>query len=258
MFPRNITGASKQLLVIEEAEMPRGADGSVIYNKLKDLITNERVRVERKGVDAFMVENCMNIMLQGNRVDIFKLDEFDRRFAVLDVASSDIANNPDYWDLRWAALRAGLPEAVHAWLDDYDTREWDPYGMAPWTTAKGEMVETTHSPREQWIMELKNNPKGTLQVAGTEVDGRVATARELEYIYHDGNIPMWELDKKQSDAMSRALRLARVPLANAGNKIKGPSGPQRYFLLYGGPSENWTEEVKGRSFWNGLAGGGKV
>ena len=252
----NADYASKQLMLIEEAEMPRGADGGVIYNKLKDIITNKKVRVERKGIDAFKIDNYVNVCLQGNNVGMLRLDEFDRRFGVFDIVNEDIANNDNYWDLRWGAMSNGLPEAVYAWLLEYECGTFNPHGMAPKTAAKQVMVETTHSPREQWIYELLDDPDSVLQVMGTPVDGALATAKELEFVYLDGAVPLWELDKKQVDAMSRALRLARVPMAHNGKKIavKGGDGASKYFMLRSIPGDvnAWGDLVKARKFWRNM------
>lgn len=258
----NADYATKQLLIIEEAKMPRGADADVVYNKLKDLVTNGQLRIERKGVDAFSVDNYCNVMLQGNNIDILKLDEFDRRFAVFHVNGKDIANVDTYWQPRWAALQHGMAAAVYAWLLHYNCAGYNPHGMAIATQAKQDMLETSHSPREQWIIELKNEPDTVLEVMGNVVDGTLATAKELEYVYLNGQIPLWEIDKKQSDAMSRCLKLARVPMANDGGKIRDSDGvTAKYFLVRphtDGKPGPWKAQVDKRKFWKKVKSGGKM
>lgn len=251
--------AMKQLLIVEESELP-GWNGDMIYNKVKDLITNEQIRVEPKGVNAYMVDNCVNIMLQGNKVDIFKLDEFDRRMAVLELDGSAIANNDSFWEGRWSALDSGLCSGIYQWLLDYDIGNFNPFGMAPMTAAKEAMIETTHAPREQWISELRQDAGSVMNVLGVDVDCSVATAKELEYVYQGGAVPLWDIDKKSADAMSRALRSARFPMANEGNKIKVGGVALRYFLLNFGlvQKTNWAELVEQRKFWKQLMKGSKV
>lgn len=253
----NADYSNKQIMVIEEAKMPRGADSDVIYNKLKDVITNPTLRMERKGMDAIVVDSCINIMLQGNSIDILKLDEFDRRFAVFDIKGEELVGDDAYWAPRWAALQQGLPAAVYAWLLDYDTGSFNPHGLAPLTAAKQEMVETTRSGREQWVLELKQNPTETLVIGDTEVDGVVATAKELEFVYQGGETPLWEITKREAEAMGRALKLARLPTANEGNKIKANGASLRYFIVR--PNEvnekvAWKDAVEKRKFWKTMKG----
>lgn len=250
----NADFSMKQLVIVEEAEL-YGADGEKIYGKVKDVITNSHTRIERKGLDAFIIENCTNIMLQGNKVDMIKLDEYDRRLGILEVdARGGMANNEEFWGVRWERIK-DLAAAVYEWLLRYDISEFNPKGKPPVSAAKLAMVESTHSPRDLWVMELKENYKEVMVVAGEVVDGPIATAKELEYVYRNGDIPMWEIDKKMSDAMSRALKLGRVQMANAGNKIKVGGTPARYFLLdqeY--KSNSWSDEAQKRKFWARLAG----
>jgi hypothetical protein len=251
----NADFAMKQLVIVEEAE-ERSSDADKIYGRVKDIITNSHLRVERKGVDAFVVENCANIMLQGNKVDMIKLDEYDRRLGILEVENRKLpdgellANNDKFWEPRWADMDA-MAAAVYEWLLRYDLSDFNPKGKPPVSAAKLAMVESAHSPRELWVMELRKNPEEVMVVNGEVVDGPVATAKELEYVYQNGDVPMWEIDKRMSDAMNKALKLARFPMANAGNKIKWNGIPNRYFLLDSQfKSDRWTDVVSRRKFWS--------
>ena len=246
----NAEFAMKQLIMVEEAEVPRGAN--TVYTKVKDLITNERIMYHQKGVTPFLVDNYANVMLQGNRVDIFKLDEFDRRFAVIDIVNDRIANNDKFWSLRWEGLKCGLPEAVYAWLLEYDTSNFDPHGEALKSDAKRSMVDVTRTPRERFVMELQQDPENTLLVCGISVDGYVATAKELEYIYQNGEVPMWDIDTRDSNNMAKALKLARIRLANNGKKIKNPltKMPARYYMIrFNDEVDDWSELVASRQYW---------
>jgi hypothetical protein len=103
-----------QLMVIEEADV---AGGVKVYNVLKDMITNEHLRYERKGVDAVKIDNCLNIFMNSNHIDVLALDEFDRRMAVLEITNESIANDATYWEPRWEWLREGGGAAVvFGWL----------------------------------------------------------------------------------------------------------------------------------------------
>jgi len=245
----NADFAMKQLIVVEEGE-ERDGDADQIYGRVKDIITNAHVRVERKGVDAFVTDNCANIMLQGNKVDMLKIDEYDRRLGIFEVSGdTGLVNNEEFWALRWGRIDE-ISAAVYDWLLRYDISEFNPKGKPVTTQAKLAMVESTHSPRELWVSELMANYKDIMIVMGDVVDGPVATAKELEYVYHNGDIPLWEIDKKMSDAMSRILKLARVPQANAGNKISVNKVPNRYFLLDRTfRTDIWANAVSERKFW---------
>lgn len=237
--------AMKQFLIVEESEFPSW-DGEILYAKLKDLITNEVLRMEPKGVNAYTVENCMNIMLQSNRNDLFKLDHYDRRMGVVEVHGKVIANNEEFWAPRWVALKHGLAEAVYSWLLNYELGMFNPQGKAPMTAAREEMIELSHNPREQWVLDLRDDPDSVLVVLGQTVDGSIATARELEFVYQGGQIAFSDIDKKMVDAMNQVLRKMRIPMARDGKKIKLNGLPTRFFQIRPG----YCEDVTKRKFWS--------
>jgi hypothetical protein len=255
--------ATKQLAIVEESDQLASRGGGAIYNKLKDMITNEFVRVERKGMDAFTVENRVNLFLQGNNIDIFKIDEFDRRLAVLELVDRHgvIRNKSDYWIPRWRWGREGGAAIVYGFLLSRDLSNFDPQGEAPMTEAKRDMVEMTHAPIDQWVSDLMSDPVGVMQVKGSVVDGRIHTAKELMWVYMDGNVPLSEITRADTMKMVKALKNARIPVANGGAKIKVGNQSQRYFLINGGvegdKSFNWSKEGEERVFWKALVASGQ-
>lgn len=225
-------GAS-QLLVIEEADV---AGGVKVYNVLKDLITNEHLRYERKGVDAVKLDNCLNIFLNSNHINVLRLDEFDRRFAILEITCTfPYANDLEYWEPRWEWLRTdqGAEKVMGFLLSRPLSKGFNPHGEAPWTQAKRDMIESTHDPLDQWVVEhvLRGEP---LYVRGALVSDAVGTlmnAKELAFCYYDGQVPIHEIDRKQSMAMVKALNSARAKVANAGKKINYQGVPGKYYWV---------------------------
>jgi putative DNA primase/helicase len=255
--PFNADIAAKQLFIVEETD-EIGGNNQRVYNNLKDLITNTTIRLERKGVDAILIDNCLNIFLTGNQVGIFKLDSGDRRFAVLECVESvagEIANNPDYWDRRWEWVDNGGAEAIYAHLLLRDLAHFNPKGMAPMTSAKQDMVELTHSSIELWLTDLREAPDDILMSGQSEVDGYIASAKELMWLYLGGRVPMHDIERSGVTKMNSALKNARFEPANDGKKIKDLDGyPTRYFIVR--PMQNpwpvWTDIVRNRLFWQRL------
>ena len=191
-----------QLMVVEEADVA----GSVkIYNVLKDLITNEHIRWERKGVDAIKIDNCLNVFLNSNHIDVLQLDEFDRRFAVLEITNQSIANDASYWDPRWRWLEEeGGASIIMGYLLARDLTGFNPKGEAPWSQAKSDMVESTHHPMDRWVNDhvLRGEE---MVVGGTTLDCTLMSAKELAWCYHEGRIAYGDVDRRQSMAMYKAV-----------------------------------------------------
>ena len=238
-----------QLLVVEEADI---AGGVKVYNTLKDLITNEHLRYERKGVDAIKLDNCINIFLNSNHIGVLQLDEFDRRFAVLEITNKSIANDAKYWEPRWDWIREGGAASIFGYLLGRDVSGFNPHAEAPWSDAKSDMIESTHDPVDLWVSEhvIGSDP---ITVRGSVVDGSLASAKELAWCYFDGQVPLAEITRKQSMMMVRALNSARVPVANAGKKINYLATPSKYYALSGYQTTgDYQTELDNRLFWKRL------
>ena len=246
--------ATKQLFIVEETDEVGGTNQTV-YNKLKDMITNPILRLERKGVDAFYIDNVLNVFLTGNQIGIFKLDSADRRFMVAE-ATGDMANDESYWEPRWEWLRTGGgAEAVFALLLRRDLARFNPKAMAPMTQGKKDMIETTHSSMELWVDQLIQHPEDVLIAGQSEVDGHVASARELMWLYCEGRLSMREIDRNMVTKMNRALKNARMHVANGNKKIKPVGGmPTTYFVVRQLPDMvgSWSAIVSDRLFWKRL------
>ncbi len=240
-----------QLLIIEEADV---AGGVKVYNTLKDIITNEHLRYERKGVDAVKIENCLNIFINSNHIEVLALDEFDRRFAVLEITNKSIANDAKYWEPRWEWIREGGAAPIFGYLlsRDVEKHGFSPYGEAPWSTAKSDMIESTHMPIDLWVSEHVVGQE-EIVVRGSTVDGLLMSAKELAWCYYDGQVPWQEITRKQSMSMVRALNSARVAVANGGKKIKYNRLPSKYYHLSNVfDTSNWQLVLDDRLFWKRL------
>ena len=239
-----------QLLIIEEADV---AGGVKVYNNLKDLISNEHLRYERKGVDAIKLDNCLNIFLNSNHIGVLQLDEFDRRFAVLEITNQSIANDSSYWLPRWDWVRAEGASAIFAYLLRRQISEsFDPHGEAPWTSAKSDMVESTHDPIDLWVAEHLTRGE-QITVHGSVVDGLLMSAKELVWCYLDGTVPLYDITRKQSMMMVRALNNARVPVASNGKKINYKGSPAKYYELGEGvKNQDYQTALDDRLFWTRL------
>jgi len=101
---------------------------------------------------------------------------------------------------------------------------------------------------------LLHDPETVLVAGHSEVDGYVATAKELLWLYKEGHTRLCDLDRGEVNGMNRALKNARVELANGGNKIKVAGYPARYFIIRPTPPNiiSWAPLVNDRVFWQRL------
>lgn len=143
-----------QVIGIEEVRV-RGKDRPEIMNKLKDILTNDRIALNRKNRDVETVDNVANFIAFTNYRDAAHLDEDDRRYFVIHskvqskaevmrLAESKL-NGVPYFDMLAKLLKSG--GAVRHHLLNYEiSSSFDPNGAAPVTKYWKQMVrESKHS-----------------------------------------------------------------------------------------------------------------
>ncbi len=227
--------AQKQLIVVEEAEIPKNVHA--LHSKLKDIITNKKLSVNMKGVPAYEIDNHINLCLQSNNIDVLKLEGFDRRFAVFDIVSDELAEGgDDFWALRMEGLKAGLPEAIYAWLLDYELGNFDPFDIAMNTEAKETMFRVGLSGREEFVDSLKDHADKILPDKAC-----LYTAGQLEFIYQG-----MDVNVNQVRTMAKVLAHMRFKqVCDRKGKpavLRGRDGKcQRWWIIRDLPSSDYQD-----------------
>lgn len=109
------------LLCVEEGYWAgnRAAEGV-----LKNLVTNERITIERKGVDPMALQSSLRIIITSNSDWIVPATFDERRWAVFDVSDSHIGDRA-YFDAYAAEMEGDGPAALLAYLQSYDLTGFD-------------------------------------------------------------------------------------------------------------------------------------
>lgn len=149
--------------VIEELKL-QGHNRHDVVNKLKPLITNERIEIHAKGRDPYTALNTTNYLVLTNHSDALPMDEHDRRYAaffspwasILELERAVTAQGldmVDYWEQTWAAIRK-RPGAVRLWLLGRDLSRFNPHARAPLTQHRELMIEAAMADDEQIIRDI--------------------------------------------------------------------------------------------------------
>ena len=73
------------ILFSDEAVRPDRADDD---NVLKEIITEDTIQSERKGIDLVTMRNPLKVMLASNNSKIVQASEDERRYAVFEVSTA--------------------------------------------------------------------------------------------------------------------------------------------------------------------------
>lgn len=134
----------KRLAVVHEIY---AGNSSKAYNKLKTLITDKNITVQKKYQANYQVENWLHVFACSNSMRALKLSTDDRRWFVPRLTEEK--RNAEYWDRfnDWLQFDGGLGR-IYQWAKDYieEFGHVTPGVPAPWSALKHQIIEESFSP----------------------------------------------------------------------------------------------------------------
>jgi hypothetical protein len=224
--------ANKQFVNFDELYGGNGPDAVRVTNKLKPIITGDKIAIEQKGVDKYFLRNCMNSVTTANYMDAIKLDDSDRRAAVINIGDQSKKNDKSYWVPYFEHFKYGAgAAALFHYLLAYSLEGFDPKGWAPDTADKHEMIRATQRFDEQWVHMLREDPDQVLPpVLRTRA---LMTVDELaQYCYTEGTATAGQ--KNGLGIKLYAAKFDKRELKIDGRKIR--------FWIIRNPGSEWTPE----------------
>jgi len=224
---------------------------------LKALITEPTFQLEAKFRDPITVENRLRIMIASNNNWAVPAGIGDRRWFVLNVASTYAGTgNPGYWKALYAELENGGDAAMLHDLLATDLTGFDPRAI-PHTAAKAQQQILSLNGSMSWLYDIlqegevagKNGKMGHWDKGGLVVDKDGAYQCYKEF---SGQQRDWKPEIK--DLWSKNIRTALGPQVSqtrptvAGNRVRsfafGPLADcRRQFELHvGAPNIEWGPE----------------
>lgn len=137
--------ADKVLVFLDEAFW---AGDKSHLGKLKGIITEPTLNIERKGIDTVTVDSYHRILMASNESWVAPAGEMERRYCVLDV-KSDHQQDRAYFRAIVEELDNGGTEALMAWLLKYDKKGVS-VGTAPKTKGLVDQVLESAEPHVDW------------------------------------------------------------------------------------------------------------
>jgi hypothetical protein len=152
--------SAKLIIYADEASWPGDRRG---IGKLKGLITEQRILVERKNVPAFEISNYARLFISTNEDWACPADIDDRRFVMLDIGGSK-RDDREYWNALSAEREGGGPATLMAMLmRRHIARD---LRTAPSTSALGEQKLLSLDPIGQFWRRLLLARRHTLLIPG--------------------------------------------------------------------------------------------
>jgi len=202
--------------------------------RLKVIITQEKIRIDKKYVPSYELRDVLNYLFTSNRPDAFFLDDNNRRNFVWEVPASAKMTKAQVAEY-FAWLDGEGKAALFHHLLELDLGDMEPSDPAPWTEAKGAMAEDSSSALGGWIIGLKRSPDETLVLGDAKLSGDLWSSRDLLRVYDPE-----ERKGVTMSAVSREMKRAGFGQAYKGMPLHTPKGQQRLFVVRN--ADTWLKE----------------
>lgn len=137
------------VVFLDEATRPKDKKHEAI---LKGMVTEESVKVERKGIDVVNRQNVLHLILASNDLSVIKATGDERRYFVLDVSSARRQDHA-YFEAIDEQMRTGGYEALLKLLLEMDISGFN-VRRAPKTAALQDQVDRNLEPMDEWLLTL--------------------------------------------------------------------------------------------------------
>jgi hypothetical protein len=193
-----------------------------LANKLKVMVSRERIEINEKNIRQYTIPDCINYYFTANDPDAFYLDDGDRRFFIHEVTSAP--KTVAFYDAydAWYKSKDGAAALFHHLLN-LDMTGFHPMQPPPITNAKLEMTALSKTELEQWVAALMLNPDDYLR----KLPGDLFTPEELVAAYDPGGVKR----DVSPVLMSRKLAMAGAVRVAGGAQIRSRA-KQKLIRLY--------------------------
>lgn len=246
---------NKQFIMGEEIT---GTDKRQASNKLKDLITGERVPINEKYLPSFTLPNTINFYFTSNEPNAFFLQDTDRRFFIHEVKGGPHPDGDAFYDKITAWRTNGGLSALRYYLEnDIDVSSFRPKGAAFFTQAKQDMIVDNKSELGRWVYALKTDPVRALSLLGNakaanECD--LFTINQLFQAFNPANDPK----RGSINGLSRELKAAEFYKAYKGQSIQTKLTAQKLWIVRN--TDKWIRSTGAECarHWESFYGTGRV
>jgi hypothetical protein len=212
---------NKQFIVGNEVT---GNEARKFTDPLKTLIDSRSIRINIKGIPAYMVPSCMHMYFTSNHENALYMEEGDRRIFVCEAPKFPL---PDkfYTDLeQWLDKDGGASILMH-YLMTLDLGDFNPVGRPPLTASKREMISLGMSDLGLLASRLRDEPGSILQVNGTASSRALWTTREIHAVVREEH-------KVTENSLARAMKAAGIEKLHNGLPILTADGPHRLWAMF--------------------------
>ena len=216
---------SKLLVVIEECK-----NSSDQFESIKNTITEPRINIERKGVDAYSINNLARYIILSNEMNPVKITANDRRFMV--ISCNEQKESAEYFSRMINQMQS----------DEFQDEFYTHYMNMDLSDFNPRVIPETQSKKDMKLLNVDNVYLFCAHLINSGVDK--VRADKIYNVYRD-----WCSEKKAYSRKEQTLKkmVAKV-LKKARRQVDGSRA--YYYIIEDGPSQIALESVTKISFEN--------
>lgn len=188
-------------------------ESTTLYENLKEYITEDVMRIERKGIDEFYVPNFLNCMFFSNNSIPIQLSSTDRRYSVFNTSDTNLKEVCKNMGISSSDFYAKLEEESDAFIEDLINFKWDRdlATSAISTEAKEILAEVTSMKIESVGKKIRTQDCNWLwnkgfEIIGTKLDSGFIS--ESDYRLHLQSLEKFVLEVANGKVLNSALSFA--------------------------------------------------
>ena len=226
----NEWAVNKQFVMGDEIS---GSDKRQEADKLKSLITRQKVRINMKHLPTYEITDCINYFFTSNHADGLFLEDKDRRWFIHRMPLKLKQRAFYVAFMKWLDEEGGA-EALMDYFLNLDLTGFDPGAPAPVTAAKLEMIDHAKSDVGAFVQDLTHN----LEEGMAKIQQYWSLLEPPDLVLNKHLLALYDPDGKTrvtNRGIGRAL--AAVSIKSFSVNRTAAYGTQRFYVLNN--SEHW-------------------
>jgi hypothetical protein len=142
---------SKVFCKVDELSVVDGDSFNACFDKMKSLITDRHLQVEKKGMEHIMIDNHINFIMTTNHRHTVKIEGDDRRYACFEVSDEHKQDTKYFADFMDVLDNDEAGDHIYSYFKNYPDDEMVNLRKIPMTEIKKEMLDLSKSSVQRFV-----------------------------------------------------------------------------------------------------------
>ena len=142
---------------VNELSVVDGDTFNASFDKMKSLITDRRLQIEKKGLEHMQIDNFNNFIMTTNHVHTVKLERDDRRYAVFSVSDKYKQDSNYFKDFMDVLDNQTAGDNIYTYLLRYPDDEMINVRKIPMTEIRRDLLDSCKSNVERFVSQMNDS-----------------------------------------------------------------------------------------------------